>query len=181
MTNKKSIFKSVAVVTAFSVATRLFAFLFKVFVSRQFGASVVGVYQMALSFYFFRVGGCAQRTSDGDKPKDCRGRKNGRRKRTVAYFDRACFIAVVGTPDTFGNISRRFPFAVGFCGRAGFAAYRNYAARTSEHEYLQRYPQLVLGKKVFSCVQFHRDAGRSPAHYFHADIFAGTYRRRNAA
>ena len=53
MTNKKSIFKSVAVVTAFSVATRLFAFLFKVFVSRQFGASVVGVYQMALSFYFF--------------------------------------------------------------------------------------------------------------------------------
>lgn len=53
MTNKKSIFKSVAVVTAFSVATRLFAFLFKVFVSRRFGASVVGVYQMALSFYFF--------------------------------------------------------------------------------------------------------------------------------
>ena len=40
-------------VKEFSVATRLFAFLFKVFVSRQFGASVVGVYQMALSFYFF--------------------------------------------------------------------------------------------------------------------------------
>ena len=53
MTNKKSIFKSVAVVTAYSVATTLFAFLFKVFVSRQFGASVVGVYQMALSFYFY--------------------------------------------------------------------------------------------------------------------------------
>lgn len=113
MTNKKSIFKSVAVVTAFSVATRLFAFLFKVFVSRQFGASVVGVYQMALSF-IFRVGSCAQRTSDGDKPKDCRGRKNGRRERTVTYFDRACFVAVVGTSDTFDNISRRFPFAVGF-------------------------------------------------------------------
>lgn len=53
MTNKKSIFKSVAVVTGFSVATRLLAFLFKVYVSRKLGASAVGVYQMALSVYFF--------------------------------------------------------------------------------------------------------------------------------
>lgn len=53
MPSKKSIYKSVAVVTAFSVATRLIAFLFKVFVSRRFGAGVVGVYQMALSVYFF--------------------------------------------------------------------------------------------------------------------------------
>lgn len=149
--------------------------------SRQFGASVVGVYQMALSFYFFASAVALSGLPTVISRKIAEDEKTGGEKRTVAYFDRACFIAVIGTPDTFGNISRRFPFAVGFCGRAGFAAYRNYAARTSEHKHLQRYPQLVLGKKVFSCVQFHRDAGRSPSHYFHADIFAGTYRRRNAA
>ena len=49
---RQSIISSVAVVTGFSVATRLIAFLFKVFVSRELGAEAVGVYQMALSVYF---------------------------------------------------------------------------------------------------------------------------------
>ncbi len=45
----KSIFKAVAVVTIFSVLTRLLGFFFRVFLSRKLGAEGLGLYQMATS------------------------------------------------------------------------------------------------------------------------------------
>jgi len=45
----KSIFKAVAVVTIFSVITRLLGFFFRVFLSRKLGAEGLGIYQMATS------------------------------------------------------------------------------------------------------------------------------------
>lgn len=46
------IYKAVALVTVFGVATRAVGFLFKVYVGRTLGAEVVGLYQMALSVLF---------------------------------------------------------------------------------------------------------------------------------
>ncbi|MCL2630357.1 MAG: oligosaccharide flippase family protein [Firmicutes bacterium] len=51
MRNNK-IMKAVATVTAFSVATRTLAFVFKVYLSRTAGAEVVGLYQICLSLFF---------------------------------------------------------------------------------------------------------------------------------
>ncbi len=45
----KSIFKAVAVVTIFSVLTRLLGFFFRVYLSRKLGPECLGLYQMATS------------------------------------------------------------------------------------------------------------------------------------
>lgn len=45
----KSIFKAVAVVTIFSVLTRLLGFFFRIYLSRKLGAEGLGLYQMATS------------------------------------------------------------------------------------------------------------------------------------
>lgn len=45
----KSIFKAVAIVTIFSVITRLLGFFFRIFLSRKLGAEYLGLYQMATS------------------------------------------------------------------------------------------------------------------------------------
>lgn len=47
----KSIFKSVAIITIFSVATRLLGFLLRIFLSRTIGAEALGLYQVALSVF----------------------------------------------------------------------------------------------------------------------------------
>lgn len=45
----KSIFKAVAVVTLFSVTTRLLGFFFRIYLSRKLGATGLGLYQMSTS------------------------------------------------------------------------------------------------------------------------------------
>lgn len=47
----KSIFKNVAIITVFSVLTRLLGFLFRIFLSRTIGAQALGLYQVALSIF----------------------------------------------------------------------------------------------------------------------------------
>lgn len=47
----KSIFKNVMIITFFSVLTRLFGFLFRIFLSRTIGAEALGMYQVALSVF----------------------------------------------------------------------------------------------------------------------------------
>ncbi|MBQ3502290.1 MAG: oligosaccharide flippase family protein, partial [Clostridia bacterium] len=49
MSEVKSIFKTVSMITIFSVITRLFGFIFRVFLSRKLGAEGLGVYQIASS------------------------------------------------------------------------------------------------------------------------------------
>ena len=44
--------KAVFTLTAFSVADRALGFLFKIWLSREMGATALGVYQIALSFFF---------------------------------------------------------------------------------------------------------------------------------
>lgn len=54
MLDSKKIFKSVAVVTVYSVFTRLISFIFKIYLSRYLGPEVIGLYQICLSmFYLF--------------------------------------------------------------------------------------------------------------------------------
>lgn len=47
----KSIFKSVALITAFSMLTRALGFFFRIFLSRTIGAEALGLYQVALSVF----------------------------------------------------------------------------------------------------------------------------------
>ncbi len=47
----KSIFKNVVIITTFSVLTRMFGFLFRIFLSRTIGAEALGMYQVALSVF----------------------------------------------------------------------------------------------------------------------------------
>ena len=47
----KSIFKNVAIITAFSVLTRFLGFLFRIYLSRTIGAEELGRYQVALSVF----------------------------------------------------------------------------------------------------------------------------------
>lgn len=47
--SQNKIFKSVAVVTIFAVMTRVISFLFKIYLSRAYGAETVGLYQICLS------------------------------------------------------------------------------------------------------------------------------------
>lgn len=48
-TLNNKIFKSVAIVTLFAVMTRVLSFLFKIYLSRAYGAETVGLYQICLS------------------------------------------------------------------------------------------------------------------------------------
>lgn len=47
----RSIFKNVAIITIFSVLTRLLGFVFRIFLSRTIGAEALGMYQVALSVF----------------------------------------------------------------------------------------------------------------------------------
>ncbi len=47
----KSIVKNVAIITFFSVLTRLFGFVFRIFLSRTIGAEALGMYQVVLSVF----------------------------------------------------------------------------------------------------------------------------------
>lgn len=47
----KSIFKSVAIITIFSVLTRLLGFCLRIYLSRVIGAEALGLYQVALSIF----------------------------------------------------------------------------------------------------------------------------------
>lgn len=47
----KSIFKSVALISVFSILTRLLGFLLRIFLSRTIGAEALGIYQVALSVF----------------------------------------------------------------------------------------------------------------------------------
>lgn len=90
---RQSIISSVAVVTGFSVATRLIAFLFKVFVSRELGAEAVGVYQMALSVYFMALTVAASGIPTVLSRKIAEDEKYGGR-RTPSYVTSAFLITV---------------------------------------------------------------------------------------
>lgn len=48
----KSIFKSVAIITVFSILTRLLGFIFRIYLSRTIGAEALGIYQVSLSVLF---------------------------------------------------------------------------------------------------------------------------------
>lgn len=47
----KSIFKNVAIITVFSLLTRMLGFFFRIFLSRTIGAEALGMYQVALSIF----------------------------------------------------------------------------------------------------------------------------------
>lgn len=47
----KSIFKNVAIITIFSLLTRMLGFFFRIFLSRTIGAEALGMYQVALSIF----------------------------------------------------------------------------------------------------------------------------------
>jgi stage V sporulation protein B len=49
------LFKTVAVVTIFSIVTRSLAFIFKIYLSRVLGAEAMGLYQMSLSLFYLFV------------------------------------------------------------------------------------------------------------------------------
>ena len=49
MSEVKSVFKTVSMITIFSVITRLFGFIFRIFLSRKLGAEGLGVYQISAS------------------------------------------------------------------------------------------------------------------------------------
>ena len=49
MNEVKSVFKTVSMITIFSVITRIFGFIFRVFLSRKLGAEGLGVYQISAS------------------------------------------------------------------------------------------------------------------------------------
>ena len=51
----KTLFKSVMLVAAFSVATRVLGFLFRIYLSRQLGAELLGIYQIASSVFMVLV------------------------------------------------------------------------------------------------------------------------------
>ena len=48
----KSLAKNVAIITFFTVITRLMGFLFRIFLSRAIGSEALGIYQAALSIFF---------------------------------------------------------------------------------------------------------------------------------
>ena len=47
----KSLFKTVALITMFSVITRIIGFLFRIYLSREVGAEALGMYQVAFSIF----------------------------------------------------------------------------------------------------------------------------------
>ena len=48
---KKTLFEAVVIVAGFSIITRLLGFLFRIYLSRELGAELLGVYQSALSVF----------------------------------------------------------------------------------------------------------------------------------
>ena len=50
MNEVKSVFKTVSMITIFSVITRVFGFVFRVFLSRKLGAEGLGIYQITKTF-----------------------------------------------------------------------------------------------------------------------------------
>ena len=51
----KSLFKAVILVSGFSILTRLLGFLFRIYLSRELGAELLGVYQVAFSVFMVLV------------------------------------------------------------------------------------------------------------------------------
>lgn len=51
----KSLFRAVVLVAGFSVLTRLFGFIFRIYLSRELGAELLGVYQVAFSVFMVLV------------------------------------------------------------------------------------------------------------------------------
>lgn len=51
----KSLFKAVVLVAVFSVITRLLGFVFRIYLSRELGAEMLGVYQVAMSVFMVLV------------------------------------------------------------------------------------------------------------------------------
>lgn len=49
---KKTIFSAVFTLSIFTITDRALGFIFKIFLSREIGAAAMGVYQVALSFFF---------------------------------------------------------------------------------------------------------------------------------
>lgn len=49
MSEVKSVFKTVSMITIFSIITRVFGFIFRIFLSRKLGAEGLGIYQIASS------------------------------------------------------------------------------------------------------------------------------------
>ena len=47
----KSLFKTVALITIFSVLTRIAGFIFRIILSREVGAEGLGIYQVAFSVF----------------------------------------------------------------------------------------------------------------------------------
>ena len=47
----KSIFKSVAIITIFSVITRILGFVFRIYMSRVLGSELLGIYQISFSIF----------------------------------------------------------------------------------------------------------------------------------
>lgn len=47
----KSIFKSVAIITVFSVITRILGFVFRIYMSRVLGSEMLGIYQVSFSIF----------------------------------------------------------------------------------------------------------------------------------
>jgi len=47
----RSIFRNVAIITVFSLLTRMLGFFFRIFLSRAIGAEALGMYQVALSVF----------------------------------------------------------------------------------------------------------------------------------
>ncbi len=48
---KKTLFEAVVLVAGFSIVTRLLGFLFRIYLSRELGAELLGVYQSAFSVF----------------------------------------------------------------------------------------------------------------------------------
>ena len=51
----KTLFKSVLIIAGFSVLTRLLGFLFRIYLSRELGAELLGVYQVAFSVFMVLI------------------------------------------------------------------------------------------------------------------------------
>lgn len=51
----KSLFKAVALVAVFTIITRLLGFVFRIYLSRELGAELLGVYQVAMSVFMVLV------------------------------------------------------------------------------------------------------------------------------
>ncbi|MDR3293039.1 MAG: oligosaccharide flippase family protein [Clostridiales bacterium] len=49
---KKSVFQAVALVSVLSIVTRVLSFVFKIYLSRAYGADAVGLYQIGISIFF---------------------------------------------------------------------------------------------------------------------------------